>query len=66
MLLSVGVKFPDISKDHWRPESTPRSFHLGFVVDKVTLRQVFPRILRFSPVTVIFIHLSPMLCIVGI
>jgi hypothetical protein len=26
------------------------SVHVGFVVDKVTLGQVFPRILQFSPV----------------
>jgi len=66
MLLSVGVKFPDVSKDHWRPESNPRSVHVGFVVDEVTLRQVFLRVIRFSPVTFLFIHLSPMLCIVSI
>jgi hypothetical protein len=28
----------------------PGSVHVGFVVDKVALGQVFPRVLRFSPV----------------
>jgi hypothetical protein len=28
----------------------PGSVHVGFVVDKVSLGQVFPRVLRFSPV----------------
>jgi hypothetical protein len=28
----------------------PGSVHLGFVVDNVALGQVFPRVLRFSPV----------------
>jgi hypothetical protein len=27
----------------------PRSVHVGFMVDKVALGQVFPRVLRFSP-----------------
>jgi hypothetical protein len=31
----------------------PGSVHMGFVVDKVTLGQVFPRVLRFSPVNFI-------------
>jgi hypothetical protein len=30
-----------------------RSVHVGFVVDKVALGQVFPRVLRFSPVSFI-------------
>jgi hypothetical protein len=30
-----------------------RSVHVGFVVDKVALEQVFPRVLRFSPVNFI-------------
>ena len=33
-----------------RPGFYPRSVHVGFVVYKVTLGQVFPRVLRFSPV----------------
>jgi hypothetical protein len=31
----------------------PGSVHVGFVVDKVVLGQVFPRVLRFSPVNFI-------------
>jgi hypothetical protein len=31
----------------------PRSVHVGFVVNKVALGQVFPRVLRFSPVNLI-------------
>jgi hypothetical protein len=31
----------------------PGSVHVGFVVDKVALGQVFPRVLRFSPVNFI-------------
>jgi hypothetical protein len=65
MLLSVGVKFSDVSNDRWRPGSNPRSVHVEFVVDKVTLRQVFLRVLRVSPVTILFTHLSLMLCIVS-
>jgi hypothetical protein len=36
-----------------RPGFDPRSVHVGFVVDKVELGQVFPRILRFSSVNFI-------------
>jgi hypothetical protein len=32
-----------------RPGFDPGSVHVGFVVDKVTLGQVFPRVLRFFP-----------------
>jgi hypothetical protein len=35
------------------PGSIPGSVHVGFVVDKVALGQVFPRVLRFSPVNFI-------------
>jgi hypothetical protein len=31
------------------PGFDPRPVHVGFVVDKVALGQVFPRVLRFSP-----------------
>jgi hypothetical protein len=31
----------------------PGLFHVGFVVDKVALEQIFPRVLRFSPVNFI-------------
>jgi hypothetical protein len=34
----------------WRPGFDPRSVQVGFVVDKVALGQVLPRVLRFSPV----------------
>jgi hypothetical protein len=37
----------------WRPVFDPGSVHVGFVVDKVALRQVFPRVLRFTPVSFI-------------
>jgi hypothetical protein len=36
-----------------RPGFDPGSVHVGFVLDKVTLGQVFPRVLRFSLVTLI-------------
>jgi hypothetical protein len=36
-----------------RPVFNPGSVHVGFVVDKVALAQVFPRVLRFSPVNFI-------------
>jgi hypothetical protein len=46
-----------------RPGFAPRSIHVGFVVDKVALGQVFLRVLRFSPANIIpplpHIHLSP-------
>jgi hypothetical protein len=32
-----------------RPGFNPGSVNVGFVVDKVALGQVFPRVLRFSP-----------------
>jgi hypothetical protein len=35
------------------PGSIPWSVHVGFVVDKLALGQVFPRVLRFSPVNFI-------------
>jgi hypothetical protein len=34
-----------------RPGFDPGSVYVGFVVDKVSLGQVFPRVLRFSPVS---------------
>jgi hypothetical protein len=41
----------------------PWSIHVGFMVDKVALGQVFRRVLRFSPASIILpllhIHLSP-------
>jgi hypothetical protein len=36
-----------------KPGFDPGSVHVGFVVDKVALGQVFPRILRVSPVSFI-------------
>jgi hypothetical protein len=36
-----------------RPGFDPGSAHVGFVVDKVALGQVFPRVLRSSPVNFI-------------
>ena len=34
-------------------KKNPGSVHVGFVVEKVALGQVFPRVLRFSPVNFI-------------
>ena len=36
-----------------RPGFDPGSVHVGFMVDKVALGQVLPRVLRFSPVNFI-------------
>jgi hypothetical protein len=36
-----------------RPGFDPGSVHVAFEVDKVALGQVFPRVLRFSPVNFI-------------
>ena len=36
-----------------RPGLYPRSVHVRFVVDEVALRQVFLRVLLFSPVSII-------------
>jgi hypothetical protein len=36
-----------------RPGFDPGSVHVGFLVDIVPLGQVFPRVLRFSPVSFI-------------
>jgi hypothetical protein len=44
-----------------RPGFAPGSIHVGFVVGKVALGQVFFRVLRFSPVSIIppSFHLRP-------
>jgi hypothetical protein len=42
-----------------RPGFAPWSIHVGFVVDKVALGQVFLRVLRFSPVNISFHRRSP-------
>jgi hypothetical protein len=44
-----------------RPGFAPGSIHVGFVVDKVTLGQVFLRVLRFSPVNIIPPSLSKLI-----
>jgi hypothetical protein len=36
-----------------RPGFDPGSFHVGFVVDKVALGHVFPKVSRFFPVNFI-------------
>jgi hypothetical protein len=36
-----------------KPGFDPGSVYVGFVVDKVALGQVFPRVVRFSPVNFI-------------
>jgi hypothetical protein len=60
VLLDIGL-FPPKSKSLHRPchgsaglsPRNPGSVHVGFVVDKVALGQVFPRVLRVSPVNFI-------------
>ena len=47
MLLPVGVKFPEVSKDRWRPGSNPRSVHVGFVVDKLRCYRFFSEYFGF-------------------
>jgi hypothetical protein len=42
-----------------RPGLAPWSIHVGFVVDKVALGQVFLRVLRLSPVNISFHRRSP-------
>jgi hypothetical protein len=44
-----------------RPGITPRSVHVGCVVDKVALGQVFLRVFRLLPVNIIppFLHTHP-------
>jgi hypothetical protein len=37
----------------WRLGFGPESIHVGLVVDRVALGQVFPRVLPFSPVIII-------------
>jgi hypothetical protein len=44
-----------------RPGFAPGSIHVGFVVDKVALGQVFLRVLRFSPVNIIPPSLSKLI-----
>jgi hypothetical protein len=42
-----------------RPGFAPGSVHVGFVVDKVALEQVYLRVLRVSPVSISFHRRSP-------
>jgi hypothetical protein len=44
-----------------RPGFAPGSIHVGFVVDKVAVGQVFLRVLRFSPVSIIPPSLSKLI-----
>jgi hypothetical protein len=37
----------------WRPRFVPGSVHVGFMVDKVALGQVFLQVLLFPPVSII-------------
>jgi hypothetical protein len=37
----------------WEAGFAPESIHVGFVVDRVVLGQVFLRVLRISPVSII-------------
>ena len=48
-----NLKVQNGSKGKTGQKKNPGSIHVGFVVDKVTLGQVFPRVLRFSPVNFI-------------
>jgi hypothetical protein len=41
-----------------------RAVHVGFVVDKITLTQVFLRVLQFSPVSIIPLLLHIHACII--
>jgi hypothetical protein len=43
----------EVNAEKRRPGFDPGSVHVGFEVDKVALRQVFPRVLRFCPVNFI-------------
>jgi hypothetical protein len=47
------VRWWDASLPPRRPGFDPGSVHVGFVVDKVALGQVFLRVLRFFPVSFI-------------
>jgi hypothetical protein len=42
-----------------RPGFEPGSIHVGFMVNKVEMGQVFLRVLRFSPVDISFHRRSP-------
>jgi hypothetical protein len=42
----------------WKPRFTPRSVHVGFVIDKVTLGCVFLQVFQFSPIGIIPSSLS--------
>jgi hypothetical protein len=42
-----------------RPRFEPGSIHVGFVVDKVALGQVFLRVIRFSTFNISFHRRSP-------
>jgi hypothetical protein len=50
---SLGVWYNYARISPRRPGFAPRAVHMGFVVDKAALRQVFLRVLRFSPVNTI-------------
>jgi hypothetical protein len=47
------LKVQNGSKEKTGQKKNPGSIHVRFVVDKVALGQVFPRIFRFSPVSFI-------------
>jgi hypothetical protein len=40
-----------------RPRFVPMSVHVGFVVDKVALAQVFLQVLRFPPAIIVLLGL---------
>jgi hypothetical protein len=48
-----------------RPELAPSSVHVGFVVNKVALRQVFLRVIRFYPANIIPSWLSVLIYLLG-
>jgi len=48
-----SLSWLDYSLLPYRPRFNPRPVHVGFVVDKVTLGQVFLQVLQVFPVSVI-------------
>jgi hypothetical protein len=48
-----STKMDQRGKTPDRQKKNPGSVHVGFMVDKVAWGQVFPRVLRFSPVSFI-------------
>jgi hypothetical protein len=49
----MGVTPQVAGFSHWRSGFTPSTAHVESVVDKVAMRQVFLRVLQFSPACII-------------